>query len=125
MIDWKTKSYIRSSNAINARNTKIIWKKPNLNIDEINSCLRAGDCAALDALLIITVSEPSLSTLPKKIWKFFITPKSAMPIGPENTAIHLLITRPEIKINSWNELVEKILLKLNADFFIVLINESL
>lgn len=125
MIDWKTKSYIRSSSAINAKKTKIIWKKHSLKIDEINSFFRAVDFEAFEALLIITLSEPSFNILPKKIWKFLITPKRAMPVGPENTAIHLLITRPEMKINSWNELVEKMLLKLNVDFFIVLINKSL
>ena len=48
-----------------------------------------------------------------------------MPVGPEKTAIHLLVIRPEIKINNWNELVEKTLFKLNADFLILLIRKNL
>ena len=125
IMDWKTKSYMRLSKTINVKKTKIIWKKHSLKIDEINSFFWVSDFEAFDAILIITLSEPSFKMLPKKMWKFLITPNNAIPAGPENTAIHLLITRPEIKINNWKELVEKMLFKLNEDLLIVLINKNL
>jgi len=82
-IDWKTKSYMRPSIIIKVKKTKIIWKTHNLKIDEISSFFCAFDFEARDALLIITLSEPSFKMLPKKIWKFLMTPNKAIPTGPE------------------------------------------
>lgn len=83
MIDWKTKSYMRPSIIIKVKKTNIIWKMHSFKIDEINSFFCAFDFEAFDALLIITLSEPSFKMLPKKTWKFFITPNKAIPAGPE------------------------------------------
>ena len=108
-----------------AKKTKIIWSRHNFKIDETSSFFWEFDLEAFDALLMITLSEPSFKMLPKKIWKFFMTPNRAIPEGPEKTAIHLLITSPETKIINWKELVEKILFMLNDDFCVVLISKDL
>ena len=47
-----------------------------------------------------TLSEPSLRKLLKKIWKFFTTPKTAIPAGPEKIAINLLIMSPDVNIRT-------------------------
>ena len=80
-----------------------------------------GESVAFAAWLRMTVSAPTFKILPANIWKFLITPKRAIPAGPEKTAMHLFITKPEAKITTWKPVVEEIPAKLDKSCFLILI----
>ena len=102
-----------------------VWKRLNLKIWIKSSFWRKYELADFADLLIITVSEPIFNMLPAITWKFLITPKRVMPMGPEKIATHLLIARPETKIATWNAVVEKIPAALDKTLFLMLILNSL